>query len=190
MRAAGCENGSYALRFALLLSLLVTTARRWPNGCLPRFTPPADGLARDRVMRVVRDSRGFLWFCTDEGLSRFDGYNFTNYTTADGLPHPIVWDFLETRGGDYWVATWGGLARFDPAGTPPTRGKSAAGDGQKNPMFVVYRPPEKSAWSFKRLTKTARVCLGRDPKWPLPRERAGEDGTTVRRHRRASGSAG
>ena len=33
----------------------------------------ADGLAQNSVNRIVRDSRGFVWFCTDEGLSRFDG---------------------------------------------------------------------------------------------------------------------
>ena len=39
-----------------------------------------DGLPRDHINRIVQDSRGFLWFCTSEGLSRFDGYKFTNYT--------------------------------------------------------------------------------------------------------------
>src|SRR5512143_4308285 len=37
----------------------------------------ADGLAQNAVNQIVRDSRGFLWFCTNEGLSRFDGYTFT-----------------------------------------------------------------------------------------------------------------
>jgi len=57
----------------------------------------------------VRDSRGFLWFCTQEGLSRFDGYSFTNYGVDQGLPHPTVNDFLETRNGELWVGTNGGL---------------------------------------------------------------------------------
>ena len=39
----------------------------------------ADGLAHNIVNRIVRDSRGFLWFCTAEGLSRFDGYRFTTF---------------------------------------------------------------------------------------------------------------
>jgi streptogramin lyase len=39
----------------------------------------ADGLGHNSVNRIVRDSRGFLWFCTLEGLSRFDGYSFTTY---------------------------------------------------------------------------------------------------------------
>ncbi len=33
----------------------------------------ADGLLRDNVLKIKQDSRGFLWFCTDEGISRFDG---------------------------------------------------------------------------------------------------------------------
>src|SRR5687768_8285609 len=78
----------------------------------------SDGLAHDRVNRIVRDSRGFLWFCTSEGLSRFDGYEFKNYTEDDGLPHRTVMDFLETRAGDLWIATNNGLVRFDPRGMP------------------------------------------------------------------------
>ena len=69
----------------------------------------ADGLARDRVTRVRRDSRGFLWFCTEDGLSRFDGYTFTNYTTQQGLPANWVDDFLETQEGFFLVATSAGL---------------------------------------------------------------------------------
>ena len=78
----------------------------------------ADGLAQNAVNRIVRDSRGFLWFCTSEGLSRFDGYTFTTYGTEQGLPHRIVTDFLETRGGEYWVGTHGGVSRFNPNKTP------------------------------------------------------------------------
>jgi ligand-binding sensor domain-containing protein len=74
----------------------------------------ADGLAHNIINKIVRDSRGFLWFCTNEGLSRFDGYTFTNYGIDQGLPHAVVSDILETRAGDYWVATNGGLCKFNP----------------------------------------------------------------------------
>ncbi len=76
----------------------------------------ADGLAHDNVNKIVRDSRGFLWICTAEGLSRFDGSRFKNYTQDQGLPHRNVNDFLETREGTYLVATSAGLAVFDPYG--------------------------------------------------------------------------
>ncbi|HJZ79781.1 MAG TPA: two-component regulator propeller domain-containing protein, partial [Pyrinomonadaceae bacterium] len=70
----------------------------------------AEGLPRDHINHIVQDSQGFLWFCTSEGLSRFDGYKFTNYGTEQGLPGREVNDFLETRSGAYWVATNKGLA--------------------------------------------------------------------------------
>jgi ligand-binding sensor domain-containing protein/signal transduction histidine kinase len=73
-----------------------------------------DGLARDAVNVIKRDSSGYLWFGTAEGLSLFDGYRFTNYTVNDGLPHRAVSDILETRSGEYWIATASGLCRFDP----------------------------------------------------------------------------
>ncbi|HVF30570.1 MAG TPA: two-component regulator propeller domain-containing protein [Pyrinomonadaceae bacterium] len=104
------------------------------------FTPytMADGLAHDRVGQIARDSVGFLWFCTNEGLSRFDGYEFKNYTQADGLPHRAVEDFLETSGGELWVATGDGVVLFNPRG----RSNRAVDDGGENtsPMFRVFQP--------------------------------------------------
>jgi len=63
----------------------------------------ADGLAADRIDCIVPDSRGFIWFCTPEGLSRFDGYRFKNFGVAEGLPHRAVYTLLETRSGEYLV---------------------------------------------------------------------------------------
>jgi ligand-binding sensor domain-containing protein len=50
----------------------------------------SDGLGHDRVLCVVQDSHGLLWFCTADGLSRFDGRRFVNYGEAQGLPAPPV----------------------------------------------------------------------------------------------------
>jgi ligand-binding sensor domain-containing protein/signal transduction histidine kinase len=76
----------------------------------------ADGLVGDYIVRIYKDSRGFLWFATRDGLSRFDGARFTNYGTADGLPAATVNGVLETRSGVYWMATNGGVYRFNPHG--------------------------------------------------------------------------
>jgi hypothetical protein len=76
----------------------------------------ADGLAADRIDKIVADVHGFIWFCTPEGLSRFDGYRFKNFGVAEGLPHRAVNTLLETRSGEYLVGTDGGLCRFRPGG--------------------------------------------------------------------------
>ena len=108
----------------------------------------ADGLARDQINRIVRDSHGFLWFCTREGLSRFDGYAFTNYANAQGLLGRAVNDLLETRDGVYWVATDAGVFRFNPAGRAAAQSNSQmkaepskstkAGEPSAEPMFIAY----------------------------------------------------
>ncbi len=100
-----------------------------------------DGLLRDEARRIKRDSRGFLWFCTNDGLSRFDGYGFTNYTTDDGLPHRVVNDLLETRDGIIWIATRHGLARFNPRGK---RGVSGTIHNTDEAMFTTYLPDENA----------------------------------------------
>jgi ligand-binding sensor domain-containing protein/two-component sensor histidine kinase len=101
----------------------------------------ADGLAHNNVQRIVRDSRGFLWFCTFEGLSRFDGYSFLSFGVDQGLPSPVVNDLLETRDGRYLVATDGGLCLFNPKGsprrTPQTQSWNAADD---DAMFRPFYP--------------------------------------------------
>jgi ligand-binding sensor domain-containing protein/signal transduction histidine kinase len=100
-----------------LLACALLHAKRLP---IRNYTT-ADGLASDQVLCILQDSHGFLWFCTAEGLSRFDGYSFTNYTTADGLPGNVVRKLIETRGGVYWIATFDGVVRFDPRGAGRSR---------------------------------------------------------------------
>jgi ligand-binding sensor domain-containing protein/signal transduction histidine kinase len=97
------------------LALLLATAALSQAAKLPlKIYTAADGLAHNSVNGIVRDSRGYLWFCTSEGLSRFDGYEFHSYGRRDGLPHRVVNDVLETRSGELWVATAGGLCRYEP----------------------------------------------------------------------------
>src|SRR5215831_5837923 len=97
----------------------------------------ADGLTHNHINRIRQDSRGFLWFATDGGLTRFDGREFTRYTVANGLPHPWVNDFIEARDGTLWLATDGGVVRFNPKGASARERKLATGE----PMFQVLGPP-------------------------------------------------
>jgi ligand-binding sensor domain-containing protein len=118
---------SVTLLIALLSGIAPSKAEQLP---IHTYTT-ADGLARDRVYKIVSDPRGFLWFCTYDGLSRFDGYEFVNYSIEHGLPHRLVFDLLITRKGEYWAATNNGVARFNPL---------AATSG---PKFRSYIPTQR-----------------------------------------------
>jgi len=72
----------------------------------------ADGLGSGFVDFLIGDSRGFMWFCTRDGLSRFDGARFINYRVGDQNSPPGIERITETRGGIYWITTSGGLYRF------------------------------------------------------------------------------
>jgi signal transduction histidine kinase/ligand-binding sensor domain-containing protein len=77
-----------------------------------RIYTSADGLGSSFVDYVTRDSRGFMWFCTRDGLSRFDGARFITYRVGDKKSPPGIEMLTETRGGVFWITTTGGLYRF------------------------------------------------------------------------------
>jgi diguanylate cyclase (GGDEF)-like protein len=78
------------------------------------------GLSQSTVLTMFQDSRGYMWFGTEDGLNRYDGLSFKTYKydPADhaSLPHNMVWAIAEDAQGDLWVATeGGGLARWERA---------------------------------------------------------------------------
>ena len=65
--------------FLILLIFSVNFAERLPI----KIYTSADGLGSSFVDYLMRDSRGFMWFCTRDGLSRFDGARFITYQIGD-----------------------------------------------------------------------------------------------------------
>ena len=94
----------------------------------------ADGLPRDQLQCVRSDRRGFVWFCTAEGLVRFDGQAAVTFGRDHGLRAPGVRSFLNASGDRYFVGVDDGLYAFD-AGvvTSPVRFRAIArDDGQRS----------------------------------------------------------
>ena len=128
---------------ALLLLAFVAPDARGERLPLRAYTT-ADGLSNNQINMIVRDSRGLLWFCTADGLSLFDGYDFTNFGTDQGLPHPVVNSLLETREGAYWIATDAGLVLFDPRGEPRKQAAQLNDTpGARPAMFSVVVPDDE-----------------------------------------------
>lgn len=76
-----------------------------------------DGLSQSSVLCILQDSKGFMWFGTEDGLNRYDGYNFKVFKSYRGdtssLSDNSVWSIYEDHEGVLWVGTLGGLNRFD-----------------------------------------------------------------------------
>ncbi len=74
----------------------------------------SDGLVSNDVTALHQDSRGFLWIGTYEGLSMYDGVEFTNYRTNDGLPSNSITCIIESKktpGMLYLGSRYGGIAK-------------------------------------------------------------------------------
>lgn len=146
---AARSRGFVSWLLLILVFVVCVRAERLP---VKTYTV-ADGLLRDYVYKIKQDSRGFIWFCTPGGLSRFDGYGFTNFTVTDGLPDQRVNDFLETKRGNILIATDKGLAGLNP--------KGIAGSAQA-PLFFTSLPADAKARKILNLfeRETGQIYAG------------------------------
>ena len=72
-----------------------------------------DGLPSPEVYTVIQDSKGYLWFGTDNGVSRFDGYAFQNFGAKEGLADNVINGIQEDAEGRIWFGSmWGKLYYF------------------------------------------------------------------------------
>lgn len=67
-----------------------------------------DGLPSAEVHYCMQDTAGYMWFATDNGLSRFDGYEFKNYGPREGLKHNVIFYMQQDPKGIIWLATMHG----------------------------------------------------------------------------------
>jgi PAS domain S-box-containing protein len=77
-----------------------------------------EGLSQSSVYCIFQDSRGFLWFGTEDGLNRYDGFEFAIYKNEPDDPFSLSYSHIksvvEDSLGDLWIGTFGGgLNRYD-----------------------------------------------------------------------------
>jgi ligand-binding sensor domain-containing protein/signal transduction histidine kinase len=78
----------------------------------------ADGLSQTRVAQIVQDAEGFMWFGTQYGLNRYDGYDFKLFVHDPLRPESLAGVFVTALFKDHLGVLWVGcnqiLDRFDP----------------------------------------------------------------------------
>ena len=88
------------------------------SGLRFRRLSTADGLSQTRVAQIVQDDHGFIWFGSQYGLNRFDGYEFKVFVhdprRANSLSGAFVSALFKDRSGALWVGCNQFLDRFDP----------------------------------------------------------------------------
>ena len=73
-----------------------------------------DGLVQNQVTAMIQDSKGYIWFATYDGVSKWDGIHFENIQTHNGMLSPIVLDIEEGLDGKIYMACYqGGVLVYD-----------------------------------------------------------------------------
>ncbi len=78
-----------------------------------------DGLSQSSVFCIIQDQKGFLWIGTEDGLNKYDGYNFTVFKpdpdNLNSLSYNWINTIYEDNTGLIWIGTnGGGLNKYDP----------------------------------------------------------------------------
>ena len=89
VKAAGLCIRFYLFLFFPLSSVLLSAAPQVSRNYAYRHFTTRDGLAQMQVVCAFQDADGYIWFGTKDGVSRYDGVSFSNYTTDQGLPYGI-----------------------------------------------------------------------------------------------------
>jgi signal transduction histidine kinase/ligand-binding sensor domain-containing protein/DNA-binding NarL/FixJ family response regulator len=84
-----------------------------------------DGLSGNQINAITQDRQGFIWLGTNEGLNRYDGYDFQAYPAQANDPMALSNNQIIALHSDYqgtlWVGTAGGLHRYDARSDTFTR---------------------------------------------------------------------
>lgn len=102
------------MRILLIIHLLlfISLCSQAQLPVLKHFTVE-DGLPSSNIYNAFEDSRGYMWFCTDKGITRFDGYNFEVFD-MDGINAASdVWGINEDRDGRLWLSTFNHIVYFE-----------------------------------------------------------------------------
>lgn len=76
-----------------------------------------DGLTQNTVNEIFKDEQGYIWVGTNDGLNRYDGYQFHHYhysyDDTGSISNNRIYEICEDGEGKLWVATRGGLNLYD-----------------------------------------------------------------------------
>ncbi|MEH6590773.1 MAG: two-component regulator propeller domain-containing protein [Halioglobus sp.] len=116
--------------------------------------PFSKDLTQQTVIQTFQDSRGLLWFVTQEGLNKYNGYELENYRFSPSDPTSLSTDrvtgIAEDSSGDLWISTLGGgLNKYNPiknSFTALTASPESDDAPYSNDIYVVYSDIDGDIW--------------------------------------------
>jgi PAS domain S-box-containing protein len=119
-----------------------------------RFTrlSTEDGLSQSMVWQIVQDDQGFMWFGSQYGLNRYDGYKFKVFRHQPGVANSLsgvyIYSLFKDRSGTLWVGCDEFLDKFDPVTETFThyRIDIAGSEGETVPVTTISQDNKGLLW--------------------------------------------
>jgi signal transduction histidine kinase/ligand-binding sensor domain-containing protein/DNA-binding response OmpR family regulator len=111
-----------------------------------------NGLSNNNVYNIIQDKTGFIWFTTDDGLNRFDGYQFkvfrNNQEDRNSISDNTTMAIVEDDEGKIWIGTKNGIINcYDPVFNTFKRWDIKSTDEKDNPINVIHIDENKFVWA-------------------------------------------
>lgn len=113
-----------------------------------------DGLSHSNVYAIIQDQSGYMWFGTQDGLNKYDGYNFTIYRHDPSNPNSLstgnFGKIYQDSSGIFWFGTFGGgVDRYNPKTNTFTNFSNERGNYQSlsnNQITFFHKDKEGTLW--------------------------------------------
>ncbi|MFI3322409.1 MAG: two-component regulator propeller domain-containing protein [Rikenellaceae bacterium] len=135
------------LKFAviLIISLIIPQLLFSYNGFTSRNISNENGLSQNDVNAIFYDSYGYLWCGTNDGLDRYDGYEFKHFNIGDcGLDSNLIISFAEDKNRNIWVGT------ANEGGYLYLRGEN---------RFIKFSDMSDEAWIDSRIKAVKNITI-------------------------------
>lgn len=114
----------------------------------------SNGVSQHTILCIFKDRYGFMWFGTQDGLNKYDGYKTILYKHVIGNPHSLPANYItainEDAEGNLWIGTrTGGLSRYDRAHELFTNFQCKPTDPHSlssNNINTIYRDQKGNLW--------------------------------------------
>ena len=137
--------------FKILLFFILINCSSYSQSIKFNHLTVEDGLSNNKVFAVIQDRYGFMWFGTDDGLNRYDGYNFkifkNNPDDTSSISDNTVRSLFEDKKGNIWIGTKSGvLNKFDPISEIFTKWKLNSKSAIYRSIKSIYEDSKENIW--------------------------------------------
>lgn len=99
------------MNHCLLIFLILAVVNAYADESIKfKHLSRIDGMSDNQINHITRDSQGFMWFSTSQGLNRYDGYTFRKFTRGEGRMGGMNSVFIESvqedATGMLWIKHW------------------------------------------------------------------------------------